>query len=174
MTSTLHGRLQTYFKPKREHGNNMTRKPAARASSPEKVISIIGPGMRVVGDCDTTDTVRIEGQVEGSVRAEKAVVVGKGGTVTGDIQTQDAVIAGSVKGALDVESRLELQSTCLIDGEIRATRLQLEEGGVVNGIVSVGRREPVAGVDAPAKPGAGSGKPVGSSFRGGVKSKGTG
>ena len=56
--------------------------------------------MRVVGDCDTTDTVRIEGQVEGSVRAEKGWVVGKGGSVVGDIHTQDAVIAGSVKGAL--------------------------------------------------------------------------
>ena len=172
-----HRKLQTYFKPKREHGTVMAKRNAAPPSSPEKVISIIGPGMRVVGDCDTTDTVRIEGLVEGSVRAEKAVVVGKGGSVVGDIHTQDAVIAGSVKGALDVESRLELQSTCLIDGEIRATRLQLEEGGVVNGTVSVGRKQPVAGMDpavrAPAKATAGSKQPGGGVFRG-AKAKGTG
>ena len=176
--STLHRKLQTFFKPKREHDTVMTKKTAAGLSSPERVISIIGPGMRVVGDCDTTDTVRIEGQVEGSVRAEKAVVIGKGGSVTGDIYTQDAVIAGSVKGGLVVESRLELQSTCLIEGEIRATRLQLEEGGVVNGTVSVGRKEPLTGMDAPArapgKAGAGSKQPGGGVFRGGAKSKGTG
>ena len=116
-------------------------KGRATPASADKVISIIGPGMHVVGDCDTTDTIRIEGRIEGSVRAEKAVVIGKGGCVTGDIKTQDAVIAGTVKGALDVDSRLELQETCVIDGEIRATRLKLDEGGVVTGTVSIGRQD---------------------------------
>ncbi len=175
--NTQHRKLRTYFKSKREHGTVMPKRIAAPPSSPETVISIIGPGMRIVGDCHTTDTVRIEGRVEGSVRAEKAVVIGKGGSVTGDIHTQDAVIAGSVKGALDVESRLELQSTCLVDGEIRATRLQLEEGGVVNGTVSVGRREPLAGMEpaarAAGKSSAGPKQPGGGVFRGGAKSKAT-
>jgi cytoskeletal protein CcmA (bactofilin family) len=40
----------------------------------EGVISIIGPGMRVIGDCKTEGTLRIEGSVEGTVRAGKAVV----------------------------------------------------------------------------------------------------
>ncbi|MDE2975478.1 MAG: polymer-forming cytoskeletal protein [Gemmatimonadota bacterium] len=138
-------------------GQVMSKVRSTPAASSDKVISIIGPGMHIVGDCDTTDTVRIEGRVEGSVRAEKAVVVGKGGHVTGDIQTQDAVIAGTVKGALDVESRLELQATCVVDGEVRATRLKLDEGGVLNGSVSIGRREagamrsPVAAVP-PGRP----------------------
>lgn len=126
----------------------MSKVRGTPTASADKVISIIGPGMHIVGDCDTTDTIRIEGRVEGSVRAEKAVVVGKGGRVNGDIQTQDAVIAGMVKGALDVDSRLELQATCVIDGEIRATRLKLDEGGVVNGTVSIGRKD--VGGSAPA------------------------
>jgi len=140
-------------------GQVMSKVRATPAASSDKVISIIGPGMHIVGDCDTTDTVRIEGRVEGSVRAEKAVVIGKGGHVTGDIQTQDAVIAGTVKGALDVDSRLELQSTCMVDGEVRATRLKLDEGGVLNGSVSIGRREAGAiPAAAAAKP---PGQPVG-------------
>ncbi len=130
----------------------MSKVRATPAASADKVISIIGPGMHIVGDCDTTDTIRIEGRVEGSVRAEKAVVIGKGGRVNGDIQTQDAVIAGTVKGALDVDSRLELQATCVIDGEIRATRLKLDEGGVVNGTVSIGRRDSGGAVPPGALP----------------------
>ncbi len=97
--------------------------------------------MRVVGDCHSTDTVRIEGRLEGSVRADKAVVVGEGGQVTGDIRTQDAVIAGQVKGALDVDSRLELHATCVVDGEVRAKRIRLDEGGIVNGNVSIGPKD---------------------------------
>lgn len=103
----------------------------------ESVISIIGPGMKLVGDCETDGTIRIEGSVEGSVKAGKAVVVGKEGKVKGDVTTQDAVISGSVAGTVTAESRLELQATARIDGEIRARRMQLEEGAILNGTVQM-------------------------------------
>jgi cytoskeletal protein CcmA (bactofilin family) len=103
-------------------------------------ISIIAQGTRIVGDCETDGTMRIEGTVEGKVRAAKAVVVGKDGAVKGDIATQDAVIGGHVTGTVTAESRLELQATCVIDGEIRARRIKLDEGGKVNGQVQMGEQ----------------------------------
>jgi cytoskeletal protein CcmA (bactofilin family) len=104
----------------------------------DNVISIIGPGMRVVGDCETDGTLRIEGMIEGTVRAGKAVVIGKDGVVKGDVVTQDAIVGGRVTGAVVAESRLELQATCVIEGEIRARRIKLDEGGRVNGTVHIG------------------------------------
>ncbi len=126
---------------------------------PETVISIIGPGMKVVGDCHTEGTVRVEGTVEGSIRAGKAVVIGKLGVVVGDVQTQDAVVSGRVTGTLVAESRLELQATCQIDGDVRTRRMQLEEGAVLNGTVhmSDGKRSSsgasggARGADAPSE-----------------------
>ena len=119
---------------------------------PEAVISIIGPGMKVVGDCITDGTVRVEGTVEGSVRAGKAVVIGRQGSVIGDVQTQDAVVSGRVTGTLVAESRLELQATCQIDGDVRTRRMQLEEGAVLNGTVhmSDGKR-PLPGATASSR-----------------------
>lgn len=113
-------------------------KASQQGTSPQTVISIIGPGMKVVGDLNTEGTVRIEGEVQGNVQAGKAVVVGKDGVVGGDIHTQDAVIAGRVIGTLVIDSRLELQPSCSVEGEIRAKRMQLEEGAVVMGTVQVG------------------------------------
>lgn len=113
-------------------------KQAVPAATHDGVISIVGAGMRVIGDCETEGTIRIEGRVEGSVRAGKAVVVGKDGAVKGDIVTQDAVIGGKVSGTVTAESRLELQASCSVDGEIRARRIQLEEGGQVNGNIFTG------------------------------------
>ena len=107
-------------------------------AAPESIISIIGPGMKIVGDCITDGTVRVEGVVEGNVRAGKAVVIGKEGTVDGSIETQDAVIAGTVKGTITAASRLELQSSCHIEGEVLARRMQLEEGAILNGKVKMG------------------------------------
>src|SRR5687768_10102125 len=101
-------------------------------------ISIIAVGTTVKGDCETDGTLRVEGTVEGMIKAGKAVVVGKDGVVIGDITTQDAVIGGKVTGTVTAESRLELQATCVIDGEIRARRVKLDEGGKVNGTVAMG------------------------------------
>jgi cytoskeletal protein CcmA (bactofilin family) len=112
------------------------------AQAREAVISIIGPGMRVIGDCDTEGTLRIEGHIEGTVRAGKAVVVGKDGSVKGDIITQDAVVGGRIAGTIIAESRLELQATCIIEGDVRARRIKLEEGGRVNGTVQTGELPP--------------------------------
>lgn len=138
----------------------MARDKQGNGAAPETVISIIGPGMKVVGDCETDGTIRVEGTVEGSIRAGKAVVVGKEGHVNGNITTQDAVISGRVEGTLVAESRLELQATCRIEGEVRARRMQLEEGAMLNGTVSMGesaaarsapaRQEPAAALGSPA------------------------
>lgn len=96
--------------------------------------------MVVTGDCETEGTVRIEGRVEGDVRAGKAVVVGKDGEVKGQIVTQDAVLAGRVEGAVHAASRLEVQATARIDGEVRARRMQLEEGAELNGPLVMGEQ----------------------------------
>jgi cytoskeletal protein CcmA (bactofilin family) len=109
--------------------------PQTQQGARDSVISIIGYGMRVVGDCSSEGTLRVEGTVEGTIQAGKAVVVGKDGSVIGDILTQDAVIGGRVKGKIVAESRLELQATCVIEGEVRARRVKLEEGGKLNGSI---------------------------------------
>lgn len=117
----------------------MSRDRGIKPSPPEQVISIIGPGMRVVGDCDADGAIRIEGTVQGNIRAGKAVVVGKDGVVEGDIFTQDAVIAGSVTGVIRADSRLEVQASSRVEGEIVAARMQLEEGAILNGTVQMGK-----------------------------------
>ena len=102
------------------------------------VVSIIGPGMKIVGDCSSDGTIRVEGHVEGSVKASKSVVVGKDGVVLGDIVTQDAIVAGRVNGSVKADSRVELQATCRVEGDIRSRRIKLDEGGTVDGQLHMG------------------------------------
>lgn len=132
----------------------MVRDKQSPGAPPESVISIIAPGTRLTGDLETDGTIRVEGEVQGTIRAGKAVVVGKDGLVDGDIDTQDAVISGRVVGTLLAESRLELQATCRIEGTVWARRMQLEEGAILNGTVDMGEKRP-----PPPKSEAKAGKP---------------
>lgn len=129
----------------------------SKSSGPEDgnaEMSIIGPGMKVVGDLTTEGTVRIEGRVEGNVEADKAVVVGKDGEVQGDIRTEDSIISGEIRGSVTAASRLEVQATAQIDGEVHARRLQLEEGAMLNGTVRMGEVELGAEPTPPRPPSA--------------------
>lgn len=104
----------------------------------EQAISIVGPGMTFVGDCVTEGALRIEGTVEGSVRAGGEVVVGEGGIVRGDLRAHAATVAGEVHGTLVADLLLELRETSRLEGEVYAARIRVGDGAVVNASVHMG------------------------------------
>jgi cytoskeletal protein CcmA (bactofilin family) len=110
-----------------------------RSASGDAAISIIGQGMTVVGDVTTEGVVRVEGHVQGTVQAGKAVILGQAGLVDGNVFTEDAVIGGTVSGSITANNRVELQSTCTVRGEIRtrAEHLKLEEGARFTGQIEI-------------------------------------
>ena len=101
----------------------------------EATLSIIGSGMRVVGDITADGVVKIEGTVVGSVRAGRQVLVAKGGEVEGDVITREAIIGGEVRGTVLAEERVEVQTTSVVHGDITSKRLLVQEGGEINGVV---------------------------------------
>lgn len=124
-----------------------TEAPARELSD---VVSVIGPGMEITGDIKCDGTVRIEGRVNGAIRATKSVVVGRGGRVEGDIETQDVVVAGAVTGTVVGASRVELQETCRVEGDIRSRRIKLDEGGQVEGRFQMGKVTEKGAASAPS------------------------
>lgn len=124
-----------------------------RGSGNEGSMSIIGPGMNIVGDLSTDGSVRVEGRIEGTVRAGKTVIIGNGGEVIGDVLTQDAVIGGTIRGTIVAESRLEMQATCDIEGSIRARsqHLKLEEGCRFSGQIQMLDGGEALALPAPAR-----------------------
>jgi cytoskeletal protein CcmA (bactofilin family) len=107
-------------------------------SDGEAGLSIIGTGMRVVGDITADGVVKIEGTVVGTVRALRQVLVGKGGEVEGDVISREAIIGGEVRGSIRADERIEIQSTSVVHGDVAAKRLLVQEGGEINGVVRMG------------------------------------
>jgi cytoskeletal protein CcmA (bactofilin family) len=101
-------------------------------------LSIIGGGMRVVGDIEADGVVKIEGTVVGTVRAAKQVLVAKGGEVEGDVVSREAIVGGEVRGGIYAEERVELQATSVVHGDISTRKLFVQEGGEINGVLRMG------------------------------------
>lgn len=101
-------------------------------------LSIIGAGMKVVGDLNSEGVIKVEGMVVGTVRAGRQVLVAKGGVVEGDVFTREAIIGGEVRGGINAEERIEAQTGSVVHGDLATKRLLVHEGGEINGVVRMG------------------------------------
>lgn len=124
-----------------EQGNELKRRRTDQIP-----FSIIASDMAVIGDLETEGVVRIEGRVKGNVKVGAQILVTQGATIEGDLHTQEAVVAGTVTGAIHASDRVELQATAVVAGDIHTARIAIVEGAKVAGEVKM---------DVPKTPAAG-------------------
>ena len=117
-----------------------TERPTTRLDSGnvESSMSVIGPGMRVIGDVESNGVIKVDGTVDGSVRGAQQLLLGKSGVIHGDIYATEAVLGGSVVGTVVVAERVEIQGTSSVQGDIHTKSIVVFEGGTINGTVRMG------------------------------------
>ena len=110
---------------------------ASRTDAPvgEAALSVISVGMKVLGDIETSGVVKIEGTIEGSVRGARQLVLGRTGSIKGDVFAEEAILAGAVFGMITATQRVEIQDSSNIQGDIRTKSIVILEGGIINGTV---------------------------------------
>ncbi|MFN8570420.1 MAG: polymer-forming cytoskeletal protein [Gemmatimonadaceae bacterium] len=105
--------------------------------TPDAALSVIGAGMKVIGDIESTGVIKVDGVVEGSIRTAKQVLLGRAGSVLGDICADEVVLGGKIVGSVLASQRAEVQSTCTVEGNIQTKCIVVLEGGVINGMVQM-------------------------------------
>lgn len=100
--------------------------------------SLIGIGTTITGDIVSNGDVRIDGVLKGNIRGSAKILIGQDGAVEGDIEGQQADIMGKVEGKIVVRELLNLRSNAVIQGDIRAGKLQIEPTVVFNGKCQMG------------------------------------
>jgi cytoskeletal protein CcmA (bactofilin family) len=101
----------------------------------ESAVSTIAHDMKIVGDVSCSGVIRIEGNVEGSVKGARQVLVGRQGMVKGDVSAREAIIGGKIEGSVTASERVEVQGTALINGDLYAKSMLVQEGGRINGAI---------------------------------------
>jgi cytoskeletal protein CcmA (bactofilin family) len=100
----------------------------------EKLESFIGLNSDFRGDLNIKGELRIDGFINGLVKAD-SVVLGEKATVKGDITAKKIIVEGKVEGNLKAKEIVEIKSTGKVLGEIFTNKLSIMEGGVLNGKV---------------------------------------
>jgi cytoskeletal protein CcmA (bactofilin family) len=133
------------------------RPDAPRRSDPAG-LTIIAAGTTIVGDVGSEGVVKVEGTVQGTVRAATQLLVAPGALIRGDVFAPEIVAGGEIHGSVHGEERVEIQAGALVDGDIQTQRLHIAEGGRVNGQISMeltgerqqGERESLSGATQPS------------------------
>jgi len=122
----------------------------ARGGNSDAILSIVAAGMRVVGDIDGPGLLKIDGVVEGSVSGVRQVIVGRDGSVRGNVNATEVVHAGTIDGAIVANDRVEVQGTATVNGDIHTRVIVVHEGARINGTVRMSSATAADAADRPA------------------------
>jgi cytoskeletal protein CcmA (bactofilin family) len=100
--------------------------------------SLIGTGTTITGDIVSNGDVRIDGVLKGNIRGSAKILIGQDGLVEGDVEGLQADILGTVTGKIKVRELLNLRGKAVINGDIRAGKLQVEPTVTFNGKCHMG------------------------------------
>jgi cytoskeletal protein CcmA (bactofilin family) len=100
----------------------------------------IQTGTSIKGEVISEGSIRIDGNLDGSLSTKGKLVVGNSGLITGDVVCENANIEGKIEGKLVVNGMLILKQSAIIEGDIITLKLVVEEGAVFNGKISMGKK----------------------------------
>jgi cytoskeletal protein CcmA (bactofilin family) len=100
--------------------------------------SIIPAGITICGKIEGSEELTVAGTVDGEVHLRGTLRLLEGGRLRGQVTVWEALIAGRTEGTVMASDRAEVLATAQVEGEIRARRLTIVEGALVNGRVVAG------------------------------------
>lgn len=100
--------------------------------------TIIGTGTIIEGNVESSDNLRVEGTLKGTIKTKSKIVLGASALVEGDVYARNAEIQGKVKGKIEVTELLILGEGCKVHGDIITNKLEVRDGASFNGDCSMG------------------------------------
>jgi cytoskeletal protein CcmA (bactofilin family) len=119
-----------------------TPRPAA-ASAPSLAVptgeqATIGKSMVVKGEVSGSESLYIDGKVEGTINLPgNRVTVGRNGQVAANILAREVVVLGKVRGNVNASDRVDIRSEGSLTGDVAAARISIEDGAYFKGGIDI-------------------------------------
>lgn len=98
----------------------------------------IGKSVAISGEIKGSEDLVVDGRLEGTVNlGECCLTIGPNANVAADLTAKDVLIQGHVKGNVVASGRVELRAGAIVEGDIRALRLAIEDNAVFRGKVDL-------------------------------------
>ena len=102
-------------------------------------IDILGK-LNITGTIDgaskAADVYAEKARINGDVHSSASIKIGQNSIIIGNIYASSAVIAGAVKGDIDVKGPVILDTSAIVMGNIKSKSVQINNGAVIEGLCS--------------------------------------
>ena len=121
------------------------------STNPQKTMAdhsgkdVLSSDVEIKGSIKFQKELLIDGKVEGEINSEGVLTIGENADIRGEIKAKSITIYGKVHGNIVVVERCELKSKAVLQGDLKAVRLIIEEGATF-----IGKSEVTSGA-LPAK-----------------------
>ncbi len=98
----------------------------------------IGKSLVIKGEVTGSESLYIDGRVEGSINlAGNRVTIGRNGVVAANINAREIVVLGKVRGNLTASDRVDIRSDGSLTGDVIAARISIEDGAFFKGGIDI-------------------------------------
>jgi len=119
---------------------------ASRNAAPAGDQAVISKGLFVKGEISGTESLYIDGKVEGAINLPgNRVTIGRNGTVGANVTAREVVVMGKVRGNVSASDRVDIRAEGALSGDVSAARISIEDGAFFKGGIDIRK--------ADAKPG---------------------
>ena len=112
--------------------------PAPRGRTREAKESVIAADLTIEGKIEGAGHVRMAGRFKGDVNVDGDLTIDPGAKITGSVRARTVTVGGELDGNIDAASRVELLSTGVLIGDLKAASLTVAAGSRMRGNVAFG------------------------------------
>ena len=131
VTPALPATTTTPVRPGTTLSRALSRDPSERRTL------VVGRGISVQGIVQDAERLVVEGTVEATMIHATELAIAPGGVFKGEVEVEDAEIAGTIDGTLTARSSLIVRASGKVLGTARCRRLQVEDGGQITGRIEM-------------------------------------
>jgi cytoskeletal protein CcmA (bactofilin family) len=112
------------------------RKPAQTTGGGE--MAVIGRSIRIDGDLQGEEDLRIEGRVTGTIKlVNNSLTIGKEGEIHADVYARAITVDGVMEGDLYGSEQVAIRRNARVKGNVTAPRVSLEDGAHFKGAIEM-------------------------------------
>ena len=104
---------------------------------PSDLNTILGKGSVFEGKLRVQHTLRVDGKFTGDIMTSDTLIVGKEGDVNGNVKARMLIVGGKLSGTAEIKEKLVLESKSEFHGEMKTSKLVIDEGAVFDGRCSM-------------------------------------
>ena len=131
---------RNHHAPPRPH--RRLRPPAVLAAPAPGDQATIGKGLFIKGEINGSESLYIDGKVEGSINLPgNRVTVGRNGQVSASITAREIVVLGKVRGNMTATDRVDIRAEGSLSGDVSAARISIEDGAFFKGGIDIRKPE---------------------------------